>query len=264
MPWKSATNSFVSCQRSEATQGRRHAAPGLLRRFAPRNDDPARSDATPEWATARHIRRACEAGTDAYERRRPSDLGPSDIDPDFPPSPIPTVMDFQNCVVEVFRIVDFTDVHEADRVLGEHFQNLSNQPGIQSRACPVEEDESRCRQQDVDERQDLLFAEGKERAPIPLHVQSARTVQNRIEIEFLQHALDLLVSYRVFASFAQQDVAQRTRRQIGPLGQKEQVFRAWTNNPSLAGGRNAGGRPEQGHLRSLVRTRDENSASKWD
>src|SRR5271156_4879459 len=32
------------CERSEATQGLHHAAPGLLRRFAPRNDDPARSD----------------------------------------------------------------------------------------------------------------------------------------------------------------------------------------------------------------------------
>src|SRR6202050_5461441 len=37
----------LESERSEATQGPPHAAPGLLCRFAPRNDDSDRSDAAP-------------------------------------------------------------------------------------------------------------------------------------------------------------------------------------------------------------------------
>src|SRR5271163_2002658 len=38
------TGSHRHCERSEATQGPRDAAPRLLRRFAPRNDDSDRTD----------------------------------------------------------------------------------------------------------------------------------------------------------------------------------------------------------------------------
>ena len=76
-------NSHRHCERSEATQGPSDAAPGLLRRFAPRNDDPVRSDAAlaldqiPEQLPALAI----EAGelqlTDrAIVRRRRVDLEP--------------------------------------------------------------------------------------------------------------------------------------------------------------------------------------------
>ena len=77
-------NSHRRYERGEATQGPSDAAPGLLRRFAPRNDDPVRSDAAlaqdqiPEQLSALAI----EAGelqlTDraTVRRRRATTSGP--------------------------------------------------------------------------------------------------------------------------------------------------------------------------------------------
>ena len=100
----------------------------------------------------------------------------------------------------------------------------------------------------------------EEVVPIVLHVEPTGAGDDGLELKRVPHAPILFRSLAVRACHRQQ-LAQCSGRDVRPLREEQHLVRPRMDDATLAGVPRAGRRPEQRHLRRLLRPDDQASRS---
>ena len=147
----------------------------------------------------------------------------------------------------------------ADTALGQRSEDARRPLDTETRSKRAEDGETRRRKEQTSNPNQLLLLCGQDVAPVARAVEAADAAHGAVDVEEAQRLPDALVWNGARRVDADDQLAQRSRRHVGPIRQEEHVVQARPHDAPFAAVPDPDDRPLECRQNDVVCCRDEQS-----